>query len=122
MRENIASDIEKAHQIIDNRVGSELMNINRITLSEFERLFTKGMFRRALMFIIENFDQQVESWGNKELNNELPLGRKLDMFQRRSMIKGINHKAENHKEIRNMMYSLHDILYENDPDQTKHQQ
>lgn len=92
------------------------MSHNKITLQEFEKFFTKGIFRRALAKIIKDFDGEVVKWGNSELAEELSLGRKLDMYQRRGMIRGINPKAENHKDIRKMLYSLHDISTAANPD------
>lgn len=56
------------------------MSHNKITLQEFEKFFTKGIFRRALAKIIKDFDGEVVKWGNSELAEELSLGRKLDMY------------------------------------------
>lgn len=88
------------------------MDDNRITMQEFEKLFCKGIFKRALSKIAETFDYEVKC-GN--IPADLPLSRKLDTLQRKDMIKGINPKARNHVDIRKRLDSLRDLWNSNDP-------
>jgi len=53
------------------------MSENKVSIEEFDKLFCKGMFKKALVKIAQTFDQQVNS-GN--ISADLTLSRKLDTY------------------------------------------
>lgn len=113
IRESVALDRDKAKEIILKQIGEEHINDGKISADSFSKLFCKGMFKRALIKIAETFENQVKTG---KISADLPLGRKLDTYQRTSMMKGIDPTSETYKDTRQMFYSLRDILEANDPD------
>jgi len=107
--EGICNDFECALKVIDRYVGKHTMTPQKLTLNEFQKLFQKGMFKNALLKLAQRFDNQQEAQVDPE-GEELSLFRKLEQYQRKSMIKGLDRNAETHQDIKKMLNSLRDIV------------
>ena len=89
------------------------MSEGMVTQNEFKKLFQKGMFKQALIRIAQEFDKQVKEG---KISADLSLSRKLDRYQRTSMIGGIDPKSKTHKDTKKMLASLLEIYKKNEPE------
>jgi hypothetical protein len=51
VQEGVSLDRDKARQVVNKLIGEVFMSENKISLEEFEKLFCKGMFKKALIKI-----------------------------------------------------------------------
>lgn len=87
-QKGITPDIEKAKNVIYKaQLGREKRQL--VTFDEFNRIFCKGIFKDALINLVESIDK------DKQMNNDsLPLGVKISQYKRGLMIDGlINEKS-----------------------------
>lgn len=71
------------------------------------------MFKQALIRIAQAFEKQVKEG---KISADLSLSRKLDRYQRTSMIGGIDPKSKTHRDTKKMLESLLEICKKNEPD------
>ena len=85
VKEGIAGDREKAKTAIENEIGKlSMAEQGIITYDEFNRLFAKGVLRKAIVDVAEKFTALMKLKGD---NSEgMPLGRKIDQYARSHMI------------------------------------
>jgi hypothetical protein len=51
VKEGVSLDRDKARQVVNKQIGEELMSENKVSDEEFDKLFCKGMFKKALIKI-----------------------------------------------------------------------
>jgi hypothetical protein len=56
VKEGVSLDRDKARHVVNKQIGDELMSENKVSMEEFEKLFCKGMFKKALIKIAQTFD------------------------------------------------------------------
>lgn len=62
VKEGIAGDVEKAGLTITNEIGQlRQANENLITFEEFSRLFTKGVFKKAIVDVADRFGKMLKN-------------------------------------------------------------
>lgn len=82
----VVVDTDKANSLLLRSVGTNLMNEGSINLSEFTKLFQKGMFKTALTRLQLTLEQQVREG---KISDQLSLARKLEIYQRSNHVRGI---------------------------------
>ena len=108
-KKGITPDREKAKTIINKaQVGREKRQL--VTIDEFNRIFCKGIFKDALINVVENIDT------NNHTNNEaLPLNLKISQYQRGLMMEGLMKEKSRYEEGKAVLEALSSLKREEDP-------
>ena len=116
VNEGVCLDRDKARAVIAKQIGEEKLKETYFSCDDFNKLFCKGMFKKALIKIAQIFEQQVQSG---KICEGLSLARKLDTYKRQTIIEGLDPRSEKHKDTQNMLHSLRDIIEQANPDWMK---
>ena len=112
----MVSDQDKALSLIDNQIGPHRQADGYITQFEFGKLFQKGLFRNALIKIMNTFDLQVKCG---QISDELSLQTKVLAYQRNSFLAGMDRTGDSFKDTKRTLESLQDIMLRDNPAQAE---
>ena len=108
-KKGITPDREKAKAIIYKaQIGREKRQL--VTLDEFNRIFCKGIFKDALINVVESIDSNGKS--NSEA---LPLSIKISQYQRELMMDGLMKDKNRYEEGKAVLEALSSLKREEDP-------
>ena len=109
-KKGITPDIEKAKNVIHKaQLGREKRQV--VTFDEFNRIFCKGIFKDALINVVESIDK------DKQINNEsLPLSIKISQYKRGLMIDGLMKEKNRYEDGKAILEALNALKREEDPD------
>ena len=80
VKNQLASDMEQASKVLIKLLGK----VEMIEYEEFYKLFIKGIFRTALLDMLENIDELTKDQA------DLPLTLKLGAFRRNLLLAGLD--------------------------------
>jgi len=97
VKNQLASDMEQAGKVILKLLGK----VEMIEYEEFYKLFIKGIFRTALLDMLENIDELTKDQA------DLPLTLKLGAFRRNLLLAGLDKGESELKEKgKSILYAL----------------
>ena len=88
VQNQLASDMEQASKVIIKLLGK----VEVMEYEEFYKLFIKGIFRTALLDMLENIDELTRDQA------DLPLTLKLGAFRRNLLLAGLDKEESDLKE------------------------
>jgi hypothetical protein len=97
VKNQLASDMEQASKVLVKLLGK----VEMIEYEEFYKLFIKGIFRTALLDMLENIDELTKDQA------ELPLTLKLGAFRRNLLLAGLDkEESELKAKGKSILYAL----------------
>jgi hypothetical protein len=108
-KKGITPDREKAKNVIYKaQLGREKRQT--VTIDEFNRIFCKGIFKDALVNVVETID------ADEKINNEdLPLSIKINQYQRGLMKDGLMKETSRYEDGKAILEALNSLKREEDP-------
>ena len=108
-KKGITPDREKAKNVIYKaQLGREKRQT--VTIDEFNRIFCKGIFKDALVNVVETID------ADEKINNEdLPLSIKINQYQRGLMKDGLMKETSRYEDGKAILEALNALKREEDP-------
>jgi hypothetical protein len=108
-KKGITPDREKAKNVIYKaQLGRDKRQI--VTIDEFNRIFCKGIFKDALVNVVESIDKDKHSE-----NDNLPLSIRISQYQRGLMIDGLMKEKPRHEDGKAILEALDALKREEDP-------
>ena len=105
----ITPDRERAKNVIYKaQLGREKRQI--VTIDEFNRMFCKGIFKDALVNVVESIDAN-----NQNNNEDLPLSIKISQYQRGLMMDGLMKEKSRYEDGKAILEALNILKKEEDP-------
>lgn len=97
VKNQLASDMEQAGKVLLKLLGK----VEMMEYEEFYKLFIKGIFRTALLDMLENIDELTKDQA------DLPLTLKLGAFRRNLLLAGLDKEESELKEKgKSILYAL----------------
>ena len=108
-KKGITPDRERAKNVIYKaQLGREKRQI--VTIDEFNRMFCKGIFKDALVNVVESIDAN-----NADNNDDLPLSIKISQYQRGLMMDGLMKEKSRYEDGKAILEALNILKKEEDP-------
>ncbi|CAI2383089.1 unnamed protein product [Moneuplotes crassus] len=108
-QKGITPDIEKAKNVIYKaQLGRDKRQV--VTFDEFNRIFCKGIFKDALINVVESIDKD-----NQINNDSLPLSVKISQYKRGLMIDGLMKEKSRYEDGKAILEALNALKREEDP-------
>ena len=94
---HLVTDLESAEKVITRFIGKQ----DTLDYDEFYMLFCKGIFRQALLDMLQNIDELTKD------QKDLPLALKLGAYRRSLMLAGLDKsESELKKKGKSILYAL----------------
>ena len=109
-KKGITPDREKAKNVIYKaQLGRKKRQI--VTIDEFNRMFCKGIFKDALVNVVESIgrDKNID-------NDNLPLSLRISQYQRSLMIEGLMKEKSRYEDGKAILQALNTLKREEDPE------